>query len=68
MVTLLSDTFSKTRVRKLIVTEPKTVAELLIELELSDDHVVLIGGKRVNLDYQIQENDAVVVLPRIAGG
>lgn len=68
MVTLLSDTFSKTRVRKLIVTEPKTVAELLIELNLSDDHVVLIDGKRVALDYQLQENESVVVLPRIAGG
>lgn len=68
MVTLVSDTTTKTSIRKLIVTEPKTVAELLIELELSDDHVVLIGGKRVSLDYQLQENDSVVVLPRIAGG
>ena len=64
----LSDTISKSQVRKIIVTEPKTVAELLIELELSDNHVVLIGGKRVALDYQLQENESVVVLPRIAGG
>ncbi|MHA1963668.1 MAG: MoaD/ThiS family protein [Candidatus Thorarchaeota archaeon] len=64
----MSDTISKTRIRKIIVTEPKTVAELLLELELSDDHVVLITGKRVALDYHIQENDSVVVLPRIAGG
>jgi molybdopterin converting factor small subunit len=68
MVTHLSDTISKPHIRKLIVTEPKLVSELLIELELSDDHVVLIGGKRVALDYQLQENDSVVVLPRIAGG
>ena len=68
MVTHLSDTISKSQVRKIIVTEPKTVAELLIELELSDNHVVLIGGKRVALDYQLQENESVVVLPRIAGG
>lgn len=68
MVTHLSDTLSKTRVRKIIVTEPKTVAELLLELDLSDDHVVLIDGKRVAPDYQIQENASVVVLPRIAGG
>ena len=67
-MTFLSDTISKPRVRKFIVTEPKTVAELLIELELSDDHVVLIGGKRVELDHLIQENESVVVLPRIAGG
>lgn len=68
MVTHLSDTISKSRIRKLIVTEPKTVAELLVELNLSDDHVVLIEGKRVSLDYEIQENENVVVLPRIAGG
>jgi molybdopterin converting factor small subunit len=68
MVTHLSDTISKPHIRKLIVTEPKLVSELLIELELSDDHIVLIGGKRVALDYQLQENDSVVVLPRIAGG
>jgi sulfur carrier protein ThiS len=68
MVTHVSDTAIKTRIRKLIVTEPKTVAQLLLELELSDDHVVLIGGKRVALDYQLEENDSVVILPRIAGG
>lgn len=67
-MTYLSDTISKTRARKLIVTEPKTVAELLVELNLADDHVVLIEGKRVGLDHQLQENDHVVVLPRIAGG
>ena len=64
----MSDTLSRPRTRKLVITEPKTVAELLIELDLSDDHVVLIGGIRVALDYQIQENETVVVLPRIAGG
>jgi sulfur carrier protein ThiS len=67
-VTQLSNTISESRIRKLIVTEPKTVAELLLDLELSDDHVVLIAGKRVALDYQIQENDSVIVLPRITGG
>ena len=64
----MSNTSIKTHIRKLIVAEPKTVAELLLDLELSEDHVVLVAGKRVELDYQIQENDAVVVLPRIAGG
>lgn len=67
-MTQLSNTISESRIRKLIVTEPKTVAELLLDLELSDDHVVLIAGKRVALEYQIQENDTVVVLPRITGG
>ena len=67
-MTQVSDTINKSHIRKFIVTEPKTVAELLLELELSDDHVVLIAGTRVAMDYQIQENDSVVVLPRIAGG
>ena len=64
----MSDTISKSRIRKLIVMEPKTVAELLIELDLSDDHVVLVEGKRVSPNYEIQENESVIVLPRIAGG
>ncbi|MHA3963967.1 MAG: MoaD/ThiS family protein [Candidatus Thorarchaeota archaeon SMTZ1-45] len=64
----MSDTISKTRIRELIVTEPKTVAELLYELQLSHNHVVLVAGKRASLDYLIQENDKVVVLPLIAGG
>ena len=64
----MSGTISKSRIRKLVVTEPKTVAELLIELDLSDDHVVLVEGKRVSPNYEIQENESVIVLPRIAGG
>jgi sulfur carrier protein ThiS len=68
MVTHVSDTTIKTHIRKLSVTEPKTVAQLLLELDLSDDHVVLIGGERVALDYQLEENDSVIILPRIAGG
>jgi sulfur carrier protein ThiS len=54
--------------QRVIVTETKTVAELLSELGLSKDHVVLIDGKRVPLEFEIQENDHVIVLPLIAGG
>ncbi len=68
MVNALSDTISKSRIRELIVTEQKTVAELLQELNLSEDHVVLVAGNQVALDHLIQENDKVVVLPKIAGG
>ncbi|MFW9963698.1 MAG: MoaD/ThiS family protein [Candidatus Sifarchaeia archaeon] len=64
----MSETINRTRIRELIVTEQKTVSELLHDLELSHNHVVLVGGKRVSLDYLIQENDKVVVLPLIAGG
>ncbi|MBN2230486.1 MAG: MoaD/ThiS family protein [Candidatus Thorarchaeota archaeon] len=64
----MSDTIREKQIQRIIVTETKTVAELLVELNLSSDHVVLVDGKRVPLTFQIQENDSVVVLPLIAGG
>ena len=65
---VLSDTLKEKEIRRLIVEESQTVAELLHHLELSNDHVVLVDGKRVPLDFQIGENESVVVLPLIAGG
>jgi sulfur carrier protein ThiS len=64
----MSETFRETIIQRITVTESKTVAELLLELGLSLDHVVIIDGKRVSLSFEIQENDCVVVLPLIAGG
>ena len=68
MVQKLSSSLSKTKLTKIIITETKTVAQLLVELELSTDHVVLIDGKKMDLDSVIQENDTVIILPLIAGG
>ncbi|NHJ12762.1 MAG: hypothetical protein EAX95_03760 [Candidatus Thorarchaeota archaeon] len=56
------------KTKRLIVDESKTVAELLVELDLTSDHVVLVDGRRMNLDDIIEENELVVVLPLIAGG
>jgi len=64
----MSENLGENIVQRIIVTETKTVAELLIELGLSTNHVVLIDGKRVPLNFEIQENDNVIVLPLIAGG
>ncbi|TFG99115.1 hypothetical protein E4H12_03920 [Candidatus Thorarchaeota archaeon] len=64
----MSDTLKEKQIQRVIVEESKTVSELLLELELSIDHVVLVDGKRVALDFQISENESVVVLPLIAGG
>ena len=64
----MSDTLKEKRIQRIIVEESKTVAELLLELELSTDHVVLVDGKRVSLEYLIGEKVSVVVLPLIAGG
>ena len=65
---LLSDALKEKQIQRIIVEESKTVAELLLDLELSTDHVVLIDGKRVPLDFQINENESIVILPLIAGG
>ena len=67
-VEYLSDTLKEKRIQKITLEESKTVAQLLFDLCLSDDHVVLVDGKRVNLDFLINENESVVILPRIAGG
>ena len=63
---MLSDALEEKHIQRIIVEESKTVAELLLDLELSTDHIVLVDGKRVPLDFQINEN--VVILPLIAGG
>ena len=64
----MSDVLKEKRIQRVTVEESKTVAQLLLELELSTDHVVLVDGKRVPLDFQIEKNESVVVLPLIAGG
>ena len=58
----------RTKIQEVIVTTQKTVAELLRELDISDDHVVLVNGKQMDLDFQLKESDKVVILPKIAGG
>lgn len=64
----MSEVIREPVVRKLIVEEVKTVAELLIELEISEDHVVLVNGKKQSSDFVLKESDSVVILPKIAGG
>lgn len=51
------------------LTEPKTVRKLLEDLGLLHRHfVVLVDGKRAQLDDEIAEGQRVLVLPIIAGG
>jgi sulfur carrier protein ThiS len=57
-----------TKYKRITVEERKTARELLADLELSTDHVVLVEGKRIELDEVIDENTLVIVLPLIAGG
>ena len=64
----MSDSLKEERIHRIIVQKPQTVAELLTELDLSDKHVVLVNGKKVPLEFQISENESIVILPLIAGG
>ncbi|MHA2140679.1 MAG: hypothetical protein ACXADC_08420 [Candidatus Thorarchaeota archaeon] len=57
-----------TKYKRITVEESKTARELLVDLELSTDHIVLVDGKRMELDDVINENTPVIVLPIIAGG
>jgi sulfur carrier protein ThiS len=57
-----------TKYKRITIEESKTARELLVELELSLDHIVLVEGKRIELDEVIDENTLVIVLPLIAGG
>ncbi len=64
----MSDTGKTTQIQRITLTESKTVAELLLELNLTTDHIVLVDGKQVQLDFLLQEDDSIVILPKIAGG
>jgi sulfur carrier protein ThiS len=68
MVTKVSGVIREQVIRRVIVEESKTVAELLLELSISKDHVVLVNGERVALDFVLKEFDHVAILPKIAGG
>ena len=57
-----------TKYKRITVEESKTARELLVDLKLSDNHVILVEGKRIELDDVIDENTLVIVLPLIAGG
>jgi len=67
-VSELTSPIEKVRVQEIVITETKTVGQLLVELNLSETHVVLVDGERQELDRILHENDSVVVLPLIAGG
>ncbi len=64
----MSTPIGKNQVREITITETKTVADLLHELDLVKDHAVLVNGERQELTAILHENDIVIVLPIIAGG
>ncbi len=51
------------------VTRKQTVAELLKELNLADSFLaVLVDGTKADLNDEINENQKIIILPKIAGG
>ena len=67
-VSCLATVLRTVRLTRVEVTETKTVAQLLHDLNLSPDHIVLVDGHRMTSDSIIHEHDKVIVLPLIAGG
>lgn len=65
---IVSELLREKVIHRIMVTQTKTVAELLDELGFSKDHIVFVDGKRATLESLLHENDSVVVLPLIAGG
>lgn len=58
----------RTKKQEIIMTEKKTVADLLRDLDISNDHVVLVNGKQMELEFLLEKGDKIVILPKIAGG
>ncbi|TXT55927.1 MAG: hypothetical protein BAJATHORv1_30310 [Candidatus Thorarchaeota archaeon] len=65
---ILSRALEKAGAKTITVSKSITVSQLLEELKLSDTHVVLVDGKKADLDTELNEDDKVVILPIIAGG
>lgn len=46
-----------------------SVADVLKEMKLEGKYfAILVNGKKVNMDYQLKENEELTILPKIAGG
>ncbi len=64
---IIQDTQSQFKAIK--VTRKQTVAELLKELNLEDAYLaVLVDGAKADLNDEINENQKIIILPKIAGG
>ncbi|MEX2681444.1 MAG: MoaD/ThiS family protein [Candidatus Sigynarchaeota archaeon] len=64
---IIQDTQSQFKAIK--ITRKQTVAELLKELNLEDSYLaVLVDGVKADLNDEINENQKIIILPKIAGG
>lgn len=66
---LVHDIVQDTQFKAIKVTKTQTVAELLKELNLEDAFLaVLVDGVKAELTDEINENQKIIILPKIAGG
>lgn len=46
-----------------------TLKDVLKELKMEGKYfIAIVDGKKVNSDYQLKENEELIILPKIAGG
>ncbi|HME54632.1 MAG TPA: MoaD/ThiS family protein [Candidatus Lokiarchaeia archaeon] len=66
---LVHDIVQDSQFKAIKVTKTQTVAELLKELNLEDAFLaVLVDGVKAELTDEINENQKIIILPKIAGG
>ncbi|MFX0100390.1 MAG: MoaD/ThiS family protein [Candidatus Hodarchaeota archaeon] len=67
--TLSEDLFESQQYKEIVVTETRTVADLLQELKLEDAYLaVLVDGEKADLKDELKEGQKIIILPKIAGG
>ena len=56
--------------REIVVERKMTVGDLLKNLGIAKNKFfgVLVNGKKVDLNHEVDENDKIIILPLIAGG
>jgi sulfur carrier protein ThiS len=67
--TLVHDIIQDAQFKSIKVTKQQTVAQLLKDLNLEDAFLaVLVDGVKADLNDEINENQKIIILPKIAGG
>jgi sulfur carrier protein ThiS len=67
--TLVHDIIQDAQFKSIKVTKHQTVAQLLKDLNLEDAFLaVLVDGVKADLNDEINENQKIIILPKIAGG
>nr|MDO8119587.1 MoaD/ThiS family protein [Candidatus Sigynarchaeota archaeon] len=66
---IIHDVAAHSAYKEIKITKTQTVADLLKELNLEDAFLaVLVDGRKAELNDEINENQKIIILPKIAGG